>query len=278
MRSFLRRAARYLQALFKNLYFWGGLALLVLLLFGAYLLFDEVLMPEYTRYGVSVTVPAVTGEPVEQARDELEEQDLRVEDLEETFNPSLPRGVVLEQNPLAGSAVKPGRRVYLKVNTGEEPTVRVPRVVSASVREARNRLQALGLEVEDVREDSVPSPYANTVTRQQPPPGDSLPKGAGVTLWYSEGNQDAPYATVPEVAGLSVGEARQALLEEKLRSVVVRQSETGDGQNGDGQDGAPPGEEALGRLEVTRQSPAPDTRMRQGSEIRLYVGGENVEG
>lgn len=266
MSSFFRRAARYLQALAKNLYFWGGLVLLVVLIFGAYLLFNDLIMPGYTRHSVSVTVPEVTGQPLEQAREHLEAEDLRVENLDQTFNPSLPRGVVLEQNPLAGAAVKPGRRVYLTVNTGEEPSVRVPRVVSASLREAKNRLQALGLEVEDVREDSVPSPYANTVTRQRPAPGDSLPKGTGVTLWYSEGNQDAPYATVPEVTGQTVEAARQALLGKKLRSVVVRQSEEGSEQGG----GAPP--EDASTLEVVRQSPAPDTRLRQGSEIRLYVG------
>lgn len=268
MHSFFRRTARYVKALLTNLYFWGGLALLGLLALGAYLFFDNVLMPEYTRYGVSVTVPEVTGQTLEEARTQLEERDLRVETLAETFNPSVPRGAVVEQNPLSGSSVKPGRRVYLTVNTGEQPMLQVPRVVDASLREARNRLQALGLTVGEVQEDSLPSQYENVVTRQEPAAGDSLPKGAPVSLWYGTGLSEQ-YATVPDVTGMTVEEARQALLERRIRSVVVRPSE---GEDGSAQPSPESGEqEDVSQMEVVRQSRAPDTRVRQGFEVRLYV-------
>lgn len=268
MPSFLRRTGRYFQTLLTNLYFWGGLVLLAVLAFGAYLLFDDVIMPEYTRYGVSVTVPEVAGVPLEKARDRLEERDLRVETLKETFNPAVERGAVIEQNPRGGRSVKPGRRVYLTVNSGEETLVQVPSVVDASLREAKNRLQAVGLTVGEVREDSIPSPYANTVTRQRPAAGDSLTQGTPVSLWYSTGLAES-YATVPDVTGQTVEEARQALLDRKLRAVVVRPSA---GEEGEAQpspsSNAP--EDASG-LEVVRQSRKAGTRVRQGFEVRLYV-------
>ena len=280
MPSPFRRTIDYFRTLLTNLYFWGGLALLGLLAFGAYLFFDNVLMPQYTRHDVSVTVPEVAGVPVEKAREQLEERDLRVETLEERYNPSVERGAVIEQNPRGGRSVKPGRRVYLTVNTGEQPMVKVPRVVDASLREAKNRLRSLGLTVGEVQKDSIPSPYANTVTRQQPAAGDSLPKGTAVSLWYSTGNQSAPYTTVPDVTGQTVKEARQTLLDRKLRAVVVRPSE---GEEGDAQP-APEDEQAqqedVNQMKVVRQSREPDTRVREGFEVRLHVeegGNENPQ-
>jgi beta-lactam-binding protein with PASTA domain len=274
--SFLRRTGRYFWTLLTNLYFWAGLVLLVLLALGAYILIDEVVMPTYTRYGVSVTVPEVTGVEADRARDQLAERDLRAQTLEKTFNPDAERGAVIDQNPAGGKAVKPGRRVYLTVNTGEQPVVAVPRVVDASLREAKSQLRAFGFTVGQVREDSIPSPYEGTVTRQRPAAGDSLPKGASVSLWYSGGLSEQT-ATVPDVTGLTVEEARRQLRGRKLRTVVVR---TGDGEGDDGDEaaGAQPSpsdadRQDLSGMEVVRQSRAPDTRVRQGFEVRLFVGG-----
>ena len=262
-----RRAGRYLLALLTNPYFWGGLAGLALLAFGAYVLLDDVVMPQYTRYGVAVTVPEVAGVPVEQARDQLEERNLRVETLRRTFNPEVERGAVIEQNPEGGRSVKPGRRVYLTVNSGSEQKVSVPRVKGGSVREAKNRLRAAGLAVGTVEEDSLPSKYSGTITRQRPAPGDSLRPGEPVDLWYSPGLADT-YTNVPDVTGMTVEEARRALLERKIRSVVVRPSEDEDA----GTQPVPEEEQAdMSGRTVARQSREPDARVRQGFEVRLYV-------
>lgn len=265
--SFLRRAGRYLWTLLTNLYFWAGLVLLALLALGAYALFDDVIMPEYTRYGVSVTVPEVAGVPIEKARNRLEERDLQVETLRKTFNPEVERGAVIEQNPQGGRSVKPGRRVYLTVNSGTEQKVSVPRVLDGSIREAKNRLRAAGLAVGTVKEDSLPSKYPNTITRQRPEPGDSLAQGEPVDLWYSPGLSDQ-YATVPDVTGMTVEEARQKLLGRKIRSVVVQPSE---GDSGSAQPSPEDEQVDMSGMTVTRQSRDPDTRVRQGFEVRLFV-------
>ncbi|PSQ99285.1 MAG: penicillin-binding protein [Bacteroidetes bacterium QS_9_68_14] len=265
--SSLRRAGRYLGSLLANLYFWVGLAGLALLAFGAYLLFNDVLMPQYTRYGVAVTVPEVTSVPVEQAQGRLEERELRVETLRRSFNPEVERGAVIEQSPKGGRSVKPGRRVYLTVNSGSEQKVSVPRVKGGSVREAKNRLRAAGLAVGTIAEDSLPSKYPETITRQQPAAGDSLRPGAAVDLWYSPGLADT-YATVPDVTGMTVEEARQALLDRRIRSVALQSSE---GEDANARP-APGGEQTdLSGRTVVRQSREPDTRVRQGFEVRLFV-------
>lgn len=258
--AFFRQAKRALRSLATNAYFWSGLAALLLLLLGAYFLFNSVLMPNYTRHDASVTVPRVVNQPVDQARQELEAEGLRVEQNTQRYSPDLPRDVVADQNPAPNSSVKPGRRVYLTVNSGETPSVKLPALKGTSLREARNRLRAVGLEADDLRVDSIPSPYPNTVTRQEPAPGDSLPKGASVTLWYSQSNEDAPYVTVPDVTGQTVRAAQQALLDRRLRSVVVSTGEAeGETENIESQT-------------VGRQSREPGTSVREGFELRLFIG------
>lgn len=257
--AFFRRAKHTLRRLVTNGYIWAGLVVLLLLLVGAYFLFNNVLMPSYTRHDVSVTVPRVLNQPFDQAKQELEAKGLRVERSVQRFNPDLPRDVVADQNPAPNASVKPGRRVYLTVNSGETPSVKLPALEGASLREARNRLRAVGLKADDIRIDSIPSPYPNTVTRQEPAPGDSLPKGSSVTLWYSQSNDNAPYVTVPDVTGQTVRAAKEALLSRRLRSVVVSVSAEED-------------REDLESKTVVRQSREPGTSVREGFELRLFVG------
>jgi len=257
MRDRLARSARYVRSLLSNGYLWAGLGTLIAVALILYVAVNYLVMPTYTRHDVTVAVPPVLNQSFEEAKSALEARDLRVERVTDRFNPDLPRDVIVDQNPRADEQVKPGRRVYLTVNTGQIPTVTVPSVEGMSLREARNQLQAHRLTVEE-RPDSIPSPYRNTITRQKPTPGDSIREGSTVTLWYSTGLGEE-YVTVPDVTGLLVQEARDRLLGRNLRSVVV-------GQRGEERF------EGLGDPVVVRQSREPGTRVREGFEIRLFLG------
>ena len=248
--SVFRRPWQYLRALSVNVYFWGGIGVLAAVGLLVYLVFNAWIMPSYTRYEVSVLVPDVSEYTYEQAAQMLLSNNLNVEREVQRFNPDLPRDVVVDQNPNAGASVKPGRRVYLTVNSGTTPTVRVPRVDGFSLREAQNRMISAGLKVGETRPDSIPSPHRNTVTRQRPGAGTSLPLGSNVTLWYSTGLGEQ-YVLVPDVSGMRVDEARRVLLGQRLRSVVI---------------GGRGAEEI-----VNKQSPEAGTQVREGHEVRLYV-------
>lgn len=255
-----RRSGRYLGTLARNQFFWIGLIGLVLLGVALFVLVNNLMMPTYTRHDVAVEVPTVVEMPYDEAVALLAAQNLEPERLTQRFNPDLPRDVVVDQNPPASAQVKPGRRVYLTVNTGEVPMVPVPSVEGMSLREAQNQLMASRLKVQETRPDSIPSPYRNTVTRQRPASGDSLAEGGSVTLWYSTGLGER-YVRVPDVTGLYIEEAKNVLLERRLRSVVVG--------------------ETVGRTEdtardllVIRQSREPGTQVREGFEVRLFTGTE----
>lgn len=260
----LQSALDWLRALWRNRYFWGGLAVLVAIGLGIYVYVNSSVMPSYTRHDVSIRVPNVENRPFEEAEKLIQERDLDVERQEGRYNPNVERGLVVDQNPLPDSEVKPGRRVYLTVNAGEVPRVQIPDLTGMSVREARNRLSSLGLEDGAVIEDPVPSPYANTITKQNPSPGDSIRQGQTVDLWYSTGLGDET-VEVPNVVGYPIPEARRTLLGQNLRAVVV-DANVAQGENEATGDRVPEND-----LYVRRQGRSPGDGVRAGTEIRLFT-------
>ncbi|WP_022836162.1 PASTA domain-containing protein [Salisaeta longa] len=256
-------AQRWLRSLATNKYFWQGLGGLLAIALLVYVVIDFYVMPQYTRHGVSTTVPSVVDQPFETAARTIRAHNLEVEQQIGKFNPNVPQNYVLDQTPPANAGVKPGRRVYLTINRGSIASVRLPDLSGASIREARNRLQALGLRVDTVRADSIPSPYRNTITRQRPAPGDSIKQGRAVTLWYSTGMGEEQ-KVVPNVVGLRVERAQQRLLRNMLRSVVLRT-----GTLDEKETGAPA--DSTGPLYVRDQSRRPGTRVLAGTEVRLFV-------
>lgn len=266
--SSFRGLLAWLRALATNTYFWGGMLVLFGLGLGAYLLIDAVVMPSYTRHDVSTPVPNVEDLPFQKAKDRLQSQNLQVQRQVGRYNPNVDTGIVVDQTPLPTSKVKPGRRVYLTVNAGEVPMVKMPDLRGMSVREAKNRVASIGLNVGAVQEDPVPSPYANTITKQEPAPNDSLEEGKTVSLWYSTG-LGTQRMGVPNVVGLSVEEAQRLLLQRKLRAVLVDTSLSADGETPPSS--TAPEDSSAAPLYVRRQAHAPGDSVRAGTEIRLYT-------
>jgi beta-lactam-binding protein with PASTA domain len=259
MLDHFHRARRFLWSLARNIYFWFGFLVLALLGAVSYIAVDNFLMPAYTRHEVSVSVPDVMYLTYEEAALKLEEADLNVVKQEGSFKPEVALNAVTEQNPPPNALVKPGRQIYLTVNSGTAPMVQIPSVKGFSRREAVNRIKNLHLEVTRELPDPIPDPHPNTITRQEPAPGTMVQQGTEITLWYSMGLSNR-YVTVPDVSGKPIEEAQQILLDDyKLRSVVIG------------------GEGAVDELVVQRQSQEPGTRVREGFEIRLFVDVEEED-
>lgn len=237
---------------FSNPYLLAGLGVLTLFLAIAYTILNVWIMPSFTRHGESVTVPSVVDFSIEEAAKLLQEAGLESEQVI-LRKPNLPRDVVIDQIPLPQALVKPGRRVYLTVNAGDTTTVRVPNVESFPIREARSRITVHGLRISAVLPDSIPSPHANTITRQSPRAGANVPSGTSVTLWYGTGLGDQ-LVTVPDITGLTVNEAKEQLLALRLRSVVIGK------RNG-----------SAGSQKVIEQGTPAGTSVKEGFEIRLRL-------
>jgi beta-lactam-binding protein with PASTA domain len=244
--------AGHVRRYLSNPYLWVGLAGLLLVLGIIYGVFNSLIMPSFTRHSESVSVPSVVSLPSDEAASVLTEAGLQSEQVI-LRKPNLPRDIVIDQNPPPDAQVKPGRRIYLTVNVGDTTTVLVPNVDSFPIREARSRITVHGLRIKEVLPDSIPSPHANTVTRQFPRAGTSVPAGTEVTLWFGTGLGEKD-VIVPDVTGMTVLEAKEALLSLNLRSVVVGQSEG-----------------AVGTKKVVEQGTAAGTSVKEGFEIRLRL-------
>ena len=255
----IKNVWRYIVSAATNPFIGIGLLIILVVAGASYFLIDNVFMPSYVRHEAYVTVPSVKNLPIEDATLALERLDLQVETGPSRYNPQLPRDVVIDQNPKANIRVKPDRRVYLTINSGSNPESTVPAVVGISRTEAINRLSSSGLLAEE-REDTIPHPYINTVTKQSPEPGKIVEEGSTVRIWYSTGKGEN-FVTVPDVSGLTAREAQRILLEQKLRSVVLGGSELNE----------------VSTMSIKDQSHKVGTRIREGSEIRLFVEIEEEE-
>lgn len=235
-----------------NPWLWVGLVGLSLITGILYVVFNSFVMPSFTRHDVSIQVPDVMSLTMEEATDSLTAAGLRAEEVV-LRKPNLPMDVVIDQNPPPLSQVKPGRRVYLTINTGDTTTVVVPRVESYGIRQARNMLMQADLVVGSVSPDSIPSVYVDIITSQDPAPGERVDPGTTVNLLYGTG-LGSNNVSVPDVTGLPPEDARQALLDLKLRSIVVD---------------SPPDEQEF--VVVLSQAPAAGTSVKEGYEVRLFL-------
>lgn len=190
--------------------FWLGVLVIFFGLIALGLLMNYAVMPLYTRHDAAVEVPDLAYMNPDEARGVLSRRGLDAQMRDRPFNPLDSADVVVEQTPEAHTIVKPGRRVYFYVNASPEGVVEVPDVRTKSEGQARPELLEAGLEIGEIRIDSVRTPNEGTVTRQEPAPGRQVTKRTPVNLWVSPGTGSRE-VRVPDVVGLSPEEAKERL-------------------------------------------------------------------
>ncbi|MBN1642702.1 MAG: protein kinase [Anaerolineae bacterium] len=134
-----------------------------------------------------LTVPPLTGEPIETARRIAEEDGLVLAVSAEEHSSDIPLGHVVVQDPLAGARVPPGTRIQVTVSLGPE-TVLMPDTIGFPAEVKRLDLEDLGLIV--VLTETASIEPAGLVISQTPPAGAVITVGHPVTLAYSIGPQD----------------------------------------------------------------------------------------
>jgi beta-lactam-binding protein with PASTA domain len=100
-----------------------------------------------TDHGHEIAVPDLRKLTEEQVEDKLDELDLDYELLDSVdYKSDFPKFSVVEQDPMPGTKVKVGRKVYIKINSSGFSSVRIPDLIEKTYREAVPTLKALGLE------------------------------------------------------------------------------------------------------------------------------------
>lgn len=148
-------------------------------------------------------VPNVVMMESEQAQQTLKDAGLS-STLASRHDASVDRGLVIEQNPAAGSLIWPGSSIRIVVSEGKE-MVMMPSLLECTRAEAVSELEARELKLEIVVLEISDAP-PGTVISQLPKANEWVAPGTGVELHIS--GESAP---VPELTGKTLEEAEDAL-------------------------------------------------------------------
>ena len=194
-----------------------------------------------------VRVPSATGRPISSATRMLNDARLSVGRVQERLTGTASAGTVIEQNPRAGAVVAVGSSIDLVV---EAESVIVPNVVGQRIDRAQGVLQRERLRVGGQTEEMAPNVAEGTVLRQRPPTGQRVLPGTAVDLSVAVAGR-----IVPDVSGLSFGDARF-----RLQQAGLDVGSTRDGES----DRDVPGT-------VMGQDPPPGTRLPAGQFVNLVI-------
>ena len=179
-------------------------------------------------------------------------------DIEYHYDENTPAGVVFAQTPTGGSRRRLAEdkpcQVSLAVSLGRE-SILLPAMTGRDVYEVATELRNLGLVVQTVMQSS---PRAvGSVLASEPRAGESVPKGATVTLTVSLGEKQKT-VSVPNLCGLSRADALIRLWLCQLGVGEVIEA---------------PSNAPLGT--VFQQSHAEGTVVLPGTKITIYISQEN---
>ncbi len=168
-----------------------------------------------TRHGANCVVPNLVDLTMAEAEALVAESELNLIINDSLYAPGVGRGVILTQLPAEGTVVKPGRSIYLSVNSMNRRMVTIPYVAGRSLRQAKNMLEVAGLVIERLEyEEDLATNYIlgeSYVGREITPQSTiQAAVGSGVTLRVGVNRGDRG-TIVPDVMGRSITLARSAL-------------------------------------------------------------------
>lgn len=192
----------------------------VLLVFLGVAVVSFVAMSLGTRHRARRTVPDFVGLRLNDAEYFASRRDLQIVINDSLHVSAYPGGVVLDQLPKGGVVVKPGRKIYVTINSVRQPMVAVPYVAGRSLRQAKNMLETAGLTIdfleytEDLATNYVLAEYVGGVEVLEES-DMRVEKGSGVVLRVGVTESDT-YTSVPQILGRTLFEAKSRLWESGL--------------------------------------------------------------
>jgi eukaryotic-like serine/threonine-protein kinase len=172
----------------------------------------------YTQHSSSMSVPDFTGLSLEEVDIIARSKILRIEVADSSFSEEIPKGTVIRQNPIPGSMVKEGRRIYLTMNAMNPEMVVMPNVTGVSLRQAKAILETYGLYVGTI--SYKPNIAVNNVLEQRVnkslvTPGELVNKGSFIDLVLGMG-LSMEKTPVPDLTGMNFVMAKNILIDRYL--------------------------------------------------------------
>jgi beta-lactam-binding protein with PASTA domain len=225
-------------------------------------LFASLMLNLFTRHNSYKDVPDFAGYTMGEAREMAKKDNLRLEINDSLYVSGMEPGVILEQRPLAGTQVKSGRRIFVTVNSSSQKMVDVPYVVDYTLRQAKNILEAAGLNVGKlvyVNDMATNSVLRQSVGGREVSKGKTVQAEYGSDITLTVGRAyNAERVAIPRVVGMTLRDARSRLIELGINVGNPVNDNTINESN-----------QSLAR--VYRQSPAPNGYASLGSTATLYL-------
>ncbi|MBU0487123.1 MAG: PASTA domain-containing protein [Bacteroidetes bacterium] len=191
---------RFLKS--KTFFIQLGIAVIVLVV-GYFIMTWSI--RSYTRHNETIEVPDFSGVLVSELDNFSEGKDITYLIIDSIHENKMPKGTVVEQDPLVSTMVKSGRTIYLTVNSVLPEKIAMPNLLNLSLRQAIAIMESAGLKVGRLK--YVPDIAKNAVLQQQfkgkeIKPGALIEKGSVINLVVGRGESSERVA-VPNLYGLS---------------------------------------------------------------------------
>lgn len=213
--------------------------------------FNGLVMPRLIHSTGTIEVPDLSNLTFEQAERTLEPSGLVLSRSGERFDPGVPRGFILAQDPAPGTPVRGQRRVMVTLSLGEEFSS-VPELHGESRRGAQLLLERAGLEVGTLTRAPSDDVAEGLIVATDPPAESVLPRGGKVALLVSSGAGLEEYV-MPDLIGREIGGVRRQLEALGIRVLL------------------PPSGADIGP--IMAQDPAPGARVTRDVVVTLQAAG-----
>jgi serine/threonine-protein kinase len=181
----------------------AAIAVVVLVVVGGLIVFNVL----GVGGNATIAVPRVTGMSETEAASALRESGFEVGQVTREPSESIEAGRVIRQNPSATAKAPKGAKVALVVSSGSDK-VAVPDLRGKTPDEAKDLLKGLGLEYGTGQNKPDPAVESGRIASQSPAKDTMVSPGTKIVCDLSSGPENR---TVPNVYGLSLTEAREAL-------------------------------------------------------------------
>lgn len=217
-------------------------------------IFNRIVMPRLIHSGGEVRVPDLQNLTLEQAEKALKPTGLALSRAGERFDPSVPRGFIIAQDPAPDTPVRGNRRVLVTTSLGEEFSS-VPELFGQSRRGAQLLLERAGLRIGGSTRAPSQDVGQDLIAGSDPPAETVLPRGTAVSLLVSTGPGPEVFV-MPDLVGREISGVRRQLEGLGFRVLV------------------PPAAASVGP--IVSQSPPAGSRVTTDAQIVLQATGRLI--
>ncbi len=174
-----------------------------------------IFLSSYTGHNKYIPVPDIRGKLIGEVMQSTFYADFRFIVLDSVFDPELPPGTILYQDPWVDTRVKQNRQIYVTISSSTPDKVSMPDLKFLTLRQAESMLESYGLKVGNLF--YTPAFDADAIQQQlyndQPiEPGERIYKGSVIDLVVGTGGgsyqiliENTQVDTVPD-EGYGVGD------------------------------------------------------------------------